>query len=105
MSVAVGSLVDFKLLPPYLGPFGYVAGALGLLWSIDLAMCARHRYHDADRALRADLGREHVDLAGHPGPDASRLWSRHVGRMVARTALVTGIVGVAALASVLAVMG
>jgi hypothetical protein len=105
MSVAVGSLVAFKLLPPYLGPLGYVAATLGLLWGLDLVMCARHRYHDADRALRADLGREDVDLVGHPGPGSSRWWSLHVGQMIARTALVTGIMGVAALLSVLLVMG
>ena len=98
MSVAVGSAVGLKLLPPYLGVAGYVAGAFGLLWSIDLALCARRRYHDADRALRIDLGTggEHVRLGA-----ASRSRSVHVGYPVARTALVTGLVGLGSLVAVL----
>ena len=41
LSVAVGSLIGLRVLPPELGAFGYVVSVLGLVWSLDLALLAR----------------------------------------------------------------
>jgi len=56
LSVAVGSLVGLRVLPPQLGAMGYAVSALGLLWSLDLALSARRRYRDGQRLLRARAG-------------------------------------------------
>ena len=106
MSVVVGSLVGLKLLPVHLGVLGYVASVLGLLWSLDLALGARHRYRDADRALRADLNRERADLTHDQVEpvrprDKGRSRSAQVGLLAARTALIAGLVGLGALVCVI----
>ncbi|MEW1955464.1 DUF202 domain-containing protein [Terrabacter sp. NPDC080008] len=79
LSVTVGSLVALRVLPPELGPIGYAVSVLGLLWGLDLALAARHRYRDAARMVAAGSGATTAGVA------------------VARTAVVSGLVGVAAL--------
>ncbi|MEU2900861.1 MULTISPECIES: DUF202 domain-containing protein [unclassified Streptomyces] len=83
MSVAVGSLVGLKVLPPHLGVLGYVFCVLGLMWSADLARAARHRYWQGDALLRAAAPRD-------------------AGPTVARTAAMTLAASVAALTTVVA---
>lgn len=83
MSVAVGSLVGLKVLPPHLGVLGCVLCAFGLMWSADLARAARHRYRQGDALLRAAAARD-------------------AGPTVARTAATTLAVSVAALTTVVA---
>lgn len=85
ISVAVGSLVSLKVLPPSLGALGYAFAVLGLLWSLDLTLTARRRYEEGTRHLRGDAS---------PRPHAPS---------IARTALVATTVGVAALACVLVI--
>ena len=87
LSVAVGSLIGLRALPPQLGPAGYVVAALGLLWSADLALTARRRYRDGSRLVRTgDLDRRTV-----------------AGPTVARTAATAGIVALAALVFVVVI--
>ena len=53
LAVAVGSLLGLRVLPPQLGPVGYAVSALGLAWSLDLAVTARRRYRDGSRLVSA----------------------------------------------------
>lgn len=85
LSVAIGSLVGMRVLPPHLGAFGYIASLTGLLWSLDLAVSAARRYGQADELLRS-TGRQ-----------------RAAGVTVARTAVLTGLAGVVALVGVLVI--
>lgn len=88
LSVAVGSLIGMRVLPPQLGPLGYAVAALGLVWSVDLALTARRRYRDGSRLVQAGAV---VPTRGVPAPT------------LARTAATTGIVGLAALVFVLVI--
>jgi uncharacterized membrane protein YidH (DUF202 family) len=81
LSVAVGSLIGLRALPPHLGPVGYAVPVLGLLWSVDLALTARRRLRDGSRLVRA-----HGDLRG-AAPGAT----------LARTAAAAGVFAVTAL--------
>ncbi|EWT01284.1 hypothetical protein N865_10725 [Intrasporangium oryzae NRRL B-24470] len=83
ISVAVGSLVALKVLPPSLGALGYALAVLGLLWCLDLTLTARRRYDEGRRHLRGD---------GVPPPHAPS---------IARTAVIATLVGVAAIACVI----
>ena len=53
LSVAVGSLIGLRVLPPELGAFGYVVSVLGLVWSLDLALLARRRHREASLLVRS----------------------------------------------------
>lgn len=88
LSVAVGSLVALRVLPPQLGPTGYAVAVLGLLWSVDLAVTARRRYRDGSRLVRT-----RDDLGGRAA----------AGVTVARTAGVAWLAAVAALVLVLVI--
>ena len=88
LSVAVGSLIGLRVLPPQLGPLGYAVAALGLVWSVDLALTARRRYRDGSRLVHAG---DVVPARGVPVPT------------LARTAATTGVVGLAALVFVLVI--
>lgn len=88
LSVAVGSLIGMRVLPPQLGPLGYAVAALGLVWSVDLALTARRRYRDGSRLVRAGAV---VPAHGVPAPT------------LARTAATTGVVGLAALVFVVVI--
>ncbi len=90
LSVAVGSLVGLRILPPQLGPLGYAVSALGLVWSLDLALTARRRYRDGSRVLRA---RDAMDGRAVVAPT------------LARTAGAAAVVALAALAFVVVVAG
>jgi uncharacterized membrane protein YidH (DUF202 family) len=79
LSVAVGSLVGLRVLPPQLGAMGYTVSILGLLWSLDLALSARRRYRDGQHLLGARGG------------------ATTAGRSIARTALTTAGFAVTAL--------
>lgn len=74
LSVAVGSLVGLRVLPPQLGAMGYAVSVLGLLWSLDLALSARRRYRDGRHLLGAPAG-------------ATTAGATTAGRSIARTAL------------------
>lgn len=84
LSVAVGSLVGLRVLPPQLGATGYAVSALGLLWSLDLALSARRRYRDGQALLRARAG------ATAAGPSIARTALTTAGFAI--TALVTLVV-------------
>jgi uncharacterized membrane protein YidH (DUF202 family) len=88
LSVAVGSLIALRVLPPQLGPLGYALAVLGLLWSLDLALTARRRYRDASHLVRT-----RDDLDGR-AVAASAL---------ARTALAAGVLAVVALVLVVVI--
>ena len=88
LSVAVGSLIGMRVLPPQLGPLGYAVAALGLVWSVDLALTARRRYRDGSRLVRAG------GVVSAPGVPAPTL---------ARTAATTGVVALAALVFVVVI--
>ncbi len=88
LSVAVGSLIGLRVLPPQLGPLGYAVAGLGLVWSVDLALTARRRYRDGSRLVRAGVV---VPARGVPA------------RTLARTAATTGVVGLAALVFVVVI--
>ena len=88
LSVAVGSLIGLRVLPPQLGPLGYAVAALGLVWSVDLTLTARRRYRDGSRLVRAGGD---VPARGVPA------------RTLARTAATTGVVGLAALVFVVVI--
>jgi uncharacterized membrane protein YidH (DUF202 family) len=83
MSVLVGSLALAKMLANDLPVAGVVLAAVGLIWTVDLALTARRRYPEGISALTsvADRG---------PGVD------------VARTAAVGALVGVVMLSLVVA---
>jgi uncharacterized membrane protein YidH (DUF202 family) len=82
LSVTVASLVGLRLLPPQLGPLGYAVSVLGLLWGLELALAARHRYRDAGRLARAGSG------------------PTRAGATVARTAVIGALVAVTSLVAV-----
>ena len=63
LAVAVGSLLGLRVLPSQLGTVGYAVSALGLAWSLDLAVTARRRYRDGSRLVRA-VGRDD-GVGGH----------------------------------------
>ena len=88
LSVAIGSLISLRVLPPQLGPLGYAVAALGLLWSLDLTLTARRRYRDGSRLLHEGAV---APARGVPAPT------------LARTAAATGIVGLAALVFVVVI--
>ena len=88
LSVAVGSLIGLRVLPPQLGAIGYAVAALGLVWSLDLALTARRRYRDGSRLVHAGAV---VPARGVSAPT------------LARTAATTAIVGLAALVFVLVI--
>ncbi|WP_323098755.1 DUF202 domain-containing protein [Intrasporangium sp. YIM S08009] len=93
LSVAVGSLVGLRVLPPHLGVLGYVACALGLVWSIDLSLTSVRRYHRADATVRAsESPRTDTDASMPPVPPA--------GADVARTTAATALVAALALVCV-----
>ena len=82
LSVAIGSLIGLRVLPPQLGPVGYAVPVLGLLWTVDLSLTARRRLRDGSRLLR-----NHDDRDGRVAP----------GVTVARTAAAAGVFAVVAL--------
>ncbi|WP_344252120.1 DUF202 domain-containing protein [Terrabacter carboxydivorans] len=84
MSVAIGSLVGLRVLPAQLGVMGYAVSALGLLWSLDLALTARRRRDGTGRpGLSPDTADASPDASAHaPAQD-----TRTAGAVVARTAL------------------
>ena len=88
LSVAIGSLIGLRVLPPQLGPLGYAVAALGLVWSVDLALTARRRYRDGSRLVHSG---DVVPARGVPA------------RTLARTAVTTGVVGLAALVFVVVI--
>ncbi len=88
LSVAVGSLIGLRVLPPQLGPMGYAVAALGLVWSVDLALTARRRYRDGSRLVQAG---------------ASSLRVVCLLPTLARTAATAAVVGLAALVFVLVI--
>ena len=85
LSVAVGSLLAIRVLPPQVGPFRYAVALLGLLWSVDLALTARRRYRDGSRLVRMPDNPNGRAVAAVP---------------IARTAAIAGVLAVAALALV-----
>ena len=87
LSVAVGSLLCLRVLPPQLGPAGWALAVLGLCWSADLAWIGWRRQHDLVRPPQPD-----------PAPPT-------VGADVVRTAVVTLVVGVVALVAALLIAG
>ena len=82
LSVAVGSLLCLRVLPPQLGPAGWAIAVLGLCWSADLARIGWLRQRDT-------TGSSPPESSLQPAATA-------VGAAVARTALVTLGVGVVA---------
>ena len=88
LSVAVGSLVSLRVLPPQLGPLGYAVAVLGLAWSLDLALTARRRYRDGSRLVRTG-----------EDPDGRAV----AAATLARTAVVAGVLAVAALVLVVVI--
>ncbi len=96
LSVAVGSLVGLRVLPPHLGVLGYVACAVGLAWSLDLALTSARRYHGADASVRATDSAPTDTQASAPA-DAT------AGADIARTTAATVLVGLLALACVLVI--
>lgn len=82
MSVAIGSLVGLRVLPAQLGTTGYAVSALGLLWSVDLALTARRRRREGTR-----LHATPADTSSGAAPGSSRDASTQSGTVVARTAL------------------
>jgi hypothetical protein len=93
LSVAVGSLVGMRVLPPHLGAWGEVTCVLGLVWSLDLAVTARRRYRQADATVRATGG---GDVPAGPSAPAP-------GPALARAAAATLVLGVAALVGVVVI--
>jgi uncharacterized membrane protein YidH (DUF202 family) len=88
LSVAVGSLIALRVLPPQLGALGYAVGLLGLLWSVDLALTARRRYRDGSRLVRTG-----------DDPDGRAV----AAVTLARTAVAAGVLSVAALVLVVVI--
>jgi hypothetical protein len=82
LSVAVGSLLCLRVLPPQLGPAGWALAVLGLCWSADLARIGRRRQRGATASSPADGSLPRV--------------SGVLAAPVARTALMTLGVGVGA---------
>lgn len=80
LSVAVGALICVKVLPPQLGPMGWVLAVLGLCWSADLAWIGHRRHHEARASTQP----------GSSEPPGG-------GAYVLRTAAVTFAVGVVAM--------
>ena len=97
LSVAVGSLVGLRVLPPHLGVLGYVACALGLVWSLDLALTSARRYHRADATVRAS---DPTDPTGARAPVPAQA---HAGADIARTTAATALVAVLALVCVVVI--
>lgn len=87
LSVAVGSLLCLRVLPPQLGPAGWALAVLGLCWSADLAWIGWRRQRD---------------LSGAGQPDAA---PPLVGADVVRTAVITLVVGVVALVAAVLIAG
>jgi hypothetical protein len=81
LSVAVGSLLCLRVLPPQLGPAGWAPAVLGLCWSADLARIGWRRQRRTTGSSPADGSVPRVGA---------------LGAAVARTALVTLGVGVVA---------
>ncbi|GAA2747718.1 hypothetical protein GCM10009868_38300 [Terrabacter aerolatus] len=101
LSVAVGSLVGLRVLPPHLGPTGYAVSVLGLLWSLDLALSARRRYRDGQRLLRTSSG---ATTAGpKTGPRMGPTIGTTAGATVARTALTSGTFALTALVALVVI--
>ena len=98
LSVAVGSLVGLRVLPPHLGVLGYLACALGLVWSLDLAVTSVRRYRRAEATVRADW-------SGSAGSASAGLVAArsHAGADVVRTTAATVVVGVLALVFVVVI--
>lgn len=88
LSVAIGSLIGLRVLPAQLGPVGYAVSALGLMWSVDLALIARRRYRDGSRLVRT-----RDDLAGRAAAAPT----------LARTAATAAVFAAVALIAVLVV--
>ncbi|WP_020143357.1 DUF202 domain-containing protein [Terracoccus sp. 273MFTsu3.1] len=88
LSVAVGSLVAMRVLPPQLGPLGYAVALLGLLWSVDIALTARRRYRDGSRLVRLRDDPDGRAVAAVP---------------IARTAAIAGVLAIGALALVIVI--
>lgn len=87
LGVAIGALLCLRLLPPRLGAAGVMLAVLGLCWSADLALIGSRRLRDAATS-RANASR--------PGDPDAGLPALHDGALVARTAALTGLVGVVA---------
>jgi uncharacterized membrane protein YidH (DUF202 family) len=87
LSVAVGSLLCLRVLPPQLGPAGWALAVLGLCWSADLASIGWRRQHDLEGALQSGSARPHG------------------GAGVVRTAGITIAVGVIALVAAVLIAG
>lgn len=87
LSVAVGSLLCLRVLPPQLGPAGWALAVLGLCWSADLAWIGWRRQ-------RGPAGAGQPDAAPPP-----------VGVDLVRTAAVTLVVGVVALVAAVVIAG
>jgi hypothetical protein len=102
LSVAVGSLVGLRVLPPHLGVLGYVASALGLLWSLDLAIISVRRYHGAVASVRA-TGSTPAPGSTPADPQASAPAHAPAGADIARTTATAVLVGLLALACVLVI--
>ena len=96
LSVTVGSLVGLRVLPPQLGALGCAVSALGLLWGLDLVLTARRRYRDGARMLRA--GAEGTPQGSTAGPTTAGPTT--AGAALARTAAISGLVGLTALVAV-----
>ncbi len=80
-SVAVGSLLCLRVLPPQLGPAGWALAVLGLCWSADLALIGWRRQRHTTGSSPAEGSVPRVSA---------------LGAAVVRTALVTLGVGVVA---------
>lgn len=111
LSVTVGSLVGLRVLPPHLGALGYAVSALGLLWGLDLVLTARRRYRDGARMLRSGAdGSPQGPTAGNT--TAGNTTARDIaagdttagpttaGAALARTAVISGLVGLTSLVAV-----
>ena len=96
LSVTVGSLVGLRVLPPQLGALGYAVSAFGLLWGLDLVLTARRRYRDGARMLRAGADR----TPQGPTVGDSTAGPTTAGAALARTAVISGLVGLTALVAV-----
>ena len=94
LSVAVGSLLCLRVLPSQLGAMGWVLSGLGLCWSADLALIGLRRYRGSGSSTGSSTG-----FAADRPPPAPQVGGPDVGAAVVRTALITLIVGVAALAA------
>ena len=92
LSVAVGSLLCLRVLPPHLGPAGWALAVLGLCWSADLAWIGWRRQRDLGEPV--EDGPSEVD----PTPAS-------VGADIVRTAVVTVVVGGVALVSAIFIAG